>query len=112
MMPIRIQRKRTKGWKMPPNTVYVGRGTEYGNAFNKTQIAVTFGQKGYPMPLVALHTEPSLERCLDMYIASLFTVLSFDPEFLAPLKGRNLACWCKEGEPCHADILLKLANEW
>ena len=27
--PVRIQRKRTKGWKMPPNTVYVGRPTEW-----------------------------------------------------------------------------------
>ena len=31
--PVRIQRKRTKGWKMPPNTVYVGRPTEWGNPF-------------------------------------------------------------------------------
>ncbi len=27
------------------------------------------------------------------------------------LKGKNLACWCKLGTPCHADILLKIANE-
>jgi len=27
------------------------------------------------------------------------------------LRGKNLACWCKIGEPCHADILLKIANE-
>lgn len=26
------------------------------------------------------------------------------------LRGRDLACWCKPGEPCHADILLELAN--
>lgn len=26
------------------------------------------------------------------------------------LSGKDLACWCKEGSPCHADILLKLAN--
>lgn len=30
---IRVQRKRTKGWKMPPNTVYVGRPTRWGNPF-------------------------------------------------------------------------------
>ena len=33
MTPIRIQRKRTKGWRMPPNTVYVGRPTIWGNPF-------------------------------------------------------------------------------
>lgn len=32
------------------------------------------------------------------------------PEWLAELRGKDLACWCKEGEPCHADILLELAN--
>jgi hypothetical protein len=26
------------------------------------------------------------------------------------LRGKNLACWCKPGQPCHADILLELAN--
>jgi len=31
--PRRIQRKRTKGWRMPPNTVYVGRPTVWGNPF-------------------------------------------------------------------------------
>jgi hypothetical protein len=29
----------------------------------------------------------------------------------ADLRGKNLACWCKIGEPCHGDFLLKLANE-
>jgi hypothetical protein len=28
----------------------------------------------------------------------------------AELKGYNLACWCKPGTPCHADILIELAN--
>ncbi len=25
-------------------------------------------------------------------------------------RGHNLACWCKPGQPCHADVLLELAN--
>lgn len=112
MMPERIQRKRTKGWRMPANTVYVGRGSKWGNPFSKTQIGVTFGQKGYPKPIVALQTEPSLQRCIDMFVAHAFTMLWIDPDWLEPLKGKNLACWCKEGELCHADILLRLANEW
>lgn len=31
--PKRIQRKRTRGWTTPPNTVYVGRPTIFGNPF-------------------------------------------------------------------------------
>ena len=29
----------------------------------------------------------------------------------AELKGKNLACWCRAGSPCHVDMLLRLANE-
>ena len=32
-MPERIQRKRTLGWRTQPNTVYVGRGSKWGNPF-------------------------------------------------------------------------------
>jgi len=28
----------------------------------------------------------------------------------AELAGHNLACWCKAGTPCHADVLIELAN--
>ena len=31
MKPKRIQRKRTKGWRMPENTVYVGRPSKFRN---------------------------------------------------------------------------------
>ena len=34
-----------------------------------------------------------------------------DPEDIRLLlRGKNLACWCKPGQPCHADVLLELAN--
>ena len=26
------------------------------------------------------------------------------------LAGHNLACWCRPGTPCHADVLIELAN--
>jgi len=32
------------------------------------------------------------------------------PELIAELGGHNLACWCKQGEPCHADLLIEVAN--
>ena len=31
--PKRIQRKRTRGWRMPEGAVYVGRGSRWGNPF-------------------------------------------------------------------------------
>lgn len=36
--------------------------------------------------------------------------LSDNPAVIDDLTGKNLACWCKPGAPCHADVLLELAN--
>lgn len=32
-------------------------------------------------------------------------------EWLAPLRGHDLACWCPLSSPCHADVLLEIAND-
>ena len=32
-------------------------------------------------------------------------------EIRAELGGHNLACWCRPGTPCHADVLISIANE-
>lgn len=82
----RIQRKRTKGWKMPPNTVYVGRPTKWGNPFTG-------------------------EDAVEKYAKWLLK--NWNRKFLRKVKelrGKNLACWCPLDKPCHADILLLLAN--
>lgn len=95
---------------MPANTVKVDRSTRFGNPFNASQAYVAFQQRGYPAPLVQLNDPPSLGRCLDLFAAYVHGRLTADPDFLQPLRGRNLACWCALGAPCHADILLQLAN--
>lgn len=33
------------------------------------------------------------------------------PKRIQRRRGKNLACWCKLDSPCHADVLLKLANK-
>jgi hypothetical protein len=95
MTPKRIQRRRTKGWKMPPGTVYVGRPTKYGNPF----------KIGDPHPVFSVPMDA--EDVCKMYEWGMVNV---KPD-LSELRGKNLACWCKEGDPCHADVLLRLANE-
>lgn len=92
-MPQRIQRKRTKGWKMPANTVYVGRPTEWGNPF-KAPTNDTMG-RAYAVVQFAGYCPP------DSPLAEAARRI---------LKGKNLACFCPEDQPCHADILLTLAN--
>lgn len=90
MMPKRIQRKRTKGWRMPANTVYVGRPTHWGNPF--------IARPG--------ETEQDVVNAFEENI---------DPASMSrikeKLKGKNLACWCPLDQPCHADVLLRLAND-
>jgi hypothetical protein len=114
--PIRIQRKRKKGFKMPPNTVYVGRPSKWGNPF----------VVGEPMPLSELHelgyeVDGHVEAKEDVICMSAEEALKYYEKMilkspyllnmLNELKGKNLACWCRPDEPCHAEILLKLANK-
>jgi hypothetical protein len=100
-MPKRIQRKRTKDWKMPDNAVYVGRPSRWGND-NKV---------GDPYPFTEGHP-CTLEDVIWLYevdMRTMDTIGGLDA-FLAPLRGKDLACWCPLDQPCHADVLLKLAN--
>jgi len=89
----RVQRKRTKGWRMPPNTVYVGRPTKYGNPYKVTSFSLKI--KGMDR-----------ENAIRMYGLWLSQKLIEDPHFLDSLKGKDLACWCPLDKPCHADVLL------
>ena len=99
-MPQRIQRKRTKGWKMPANTVYVGRPTKYGNNF---KIGDKDIMENRPMNAddVVKYFDWSLAYAPDEMLS----------EWRAELNGKDLACWCNIDDPCHADVLLRLANE-
>jgi len=110
-MPERIQLSRAKGWRMPVNTVKVDRATRWGNPYNATSLFQPFMMRGLPAPCIPWRTPPSLDRCLDLFLAHLRAMMMVNPDFLEPLRGKNLGCWCKVGEPCHGDILLRLANE-
>lgn len=114
-MPERIQLKRTKGWRMPPNTVSVARPGAFGNPW--TMAAAR--EAGYASSdrvlagwCVALFRswlkgDPhSITRLLDNGDERLARLQSRLPE----LRDKNLACWCPPDQPCHADVLLEIAN--
>lgn len=114
--PIRVQRKRTKGWRMPENTVYVGRPSAFGNPFvigqtYKTEEngpAIGWGEalKYMTGPLIKIETRT---QAVEMYEAYLKRCPIPD-DMINELKGKNLACFCPLDKPCHADVLLKIAN--
>lgn len=107
-MPTRIQLSRRKGWRMPPNCVKVDRSTKWGNPF-----------------VVGVHgTRAECVRAFRLLLGG-YLRISADHEcieaqkrFLAhaiqhkhELRGKDLACWCPSGVPCHADLLLTMAQE-
>ena len=103
--PRRIQLKRTKGWRMPENTVKVDRSTKWGNPFrvrNPYNVS-DWGEDDTET------REEAVCRFGDMMADD---ALRRDYCFPAvePLRGKNLACWCPLDQPCHADVLLELAN--
>lgn len=137
MMPVRIQLSRAKGWRMPPNTVKVDRTTRWGNPFNFRDsqhcwTALHYGEKGDPAGRhaasvkafrlwleggKAVHEQASFGASdgqrFEAFATSPEVKADAPPSIAdvkAELRGKNLACWCKAGDPCHADVLLEIAN--
>jgi hypothetical protein len=119
-MPNRIQRKRVKGWKMPPNTVYVGRPTKWGNpwAISKT-VTRSKSLRLYKAWMTGTFTEKAVERIIGQGVTcpsqplSLLNWLMIRGALrndLKELRGKDLACFCPLDQPCHADVLLEIAN--
>jgi Domain of unknown function (DUF4326) len=91
VLPRRYQRSRRKGARLPPEVVVVTRPTKWGN----------------PHPL-ALGREEAVRRYRDDLLAGRLAITVEDVE--RELRGRDLACYCPLDEPCHADVLLEVAN--
>lgn len=113
-MPERIQLSRRKGWRKPENTVVVARPSKWGNPFRVGQEQIESRDRAVQWFANWLtntvdtegryvHGEP------DYHGASASKRPSRD-DIQRALAGKNLACWCPLDQPCHADVLLKLAN--
>lgn len=135
--PKRIQRKRTKGWRMPTGAVYVGRPTVFGNPFRAYKCAccgywdvkddndVTYlvDHQYVRQPRVRADSSTwttqrqALGEAVRLYGDELTYWVGGRMKWDAPfreavekLAGRDVACWCPLDQPCHADVLLALAN--
>lgn len=121
--PKRIQRKRTRGWKMPEGAVYVGRPTKWGNPF-------VVGKHSPTAELAVMRFRNAIEngawpawrKRIGQCVLETITV----EHVQRVLRGKDLACWCllcaahRDGKPlgeacgdcsqCHADVLLEIAN--
>lgn len=111
-MAKRIQRKRVSGWRMPLGAIYVGRPSLWGNPFT---IGHRFDEGDSFFTAYGDCLDDGLvtaDNCLVAFEAYCRNWLrKGGDEWLASLRGKDLACWCPLSSPCHADILLRLANE-
>lgn len=80
---------------MPENTVYVGRPSMWGNPFLGPDAAEKFRAALFDLGKCPAYAFEHMRLIRDRH---------------RDLEGKNLACWCKPGYPCHADALLELAN--
>jgi len=97
LLPVRIRLSRAKGWRKPTDAVVVSRPSFWGNPF----IIGTPENGGNITPemAVAEFRKGIIEGRLQIKLSNLFE-----------LRGRDLACWCPLDKPCHADVLIELAN--
>ncbi len=115
----RIQRKRTKGWRMPEGAIYVGRPGKFGNPFAPKIIPgwATMSREDAVEDFVTWLNQPReglfFWRNVDGGFRSVEESQAARARLedgLSELRGHDLACWCPLNQPCHADVLLELAN--
>lgn len=109
--PVRIQRRRTKGWRAPAGAVYVGRGTRWGNP---CRIGLDADNHGHATTLYQQWLTANDVTIYNPYIND--DRRAWIIAHVTELRGLDLMCWCPLPEPgqpdhCHAAVLLRLANE-
>ena len=138
MKPIRIQRSRQHK-QISPNGLpitYVGRGSRWGNPFKVVKCAGgkwTVKTDGIDncKELLSKHCkavydtrEEAVTDAINCYnfwllpyshkggsMMEFYQSMAQTESVIESLKGKNLSCWCKVGEPCHGDVLLEIANK-
>lgn len=77
--------------KHPADAIYVGRGTKFGNPFR-------------------IGLDGTREEVIEKFRRYAQRHPSFTKDDLLSLRGKDLVCWCAP-LPCHASVLMELADE-
>lgn len=113
-MPKRIQLRRTKGWRLPEGAVIVDRRTRWGNPY----VVHNCDHRCDETDRIDCPTRAATDQAgaVRLYRHAVLFPMSDDPKVPSPeeirdgLAGRDLACWCALSAPCHADVLIEIAN--
>jgi len=137
-VPVRVQRSRQHK-QVSPNGLpiaYVGRGTRWGNPFRLVQysdgkwsVKTDGSERGKELLIKHCHAVYETKNaaaidainCYNFWLlpdthregsmSDFYQSLAQIDDAVISLKGKNLSCWCKLNEKCHADLLLELANK-
>lgn len=111
--PVRLQLSRAKGFNLQEHSravnglkaVNVARPSKWGNPYKVGGPAYVSDKSGR----TRLRRAPlTANEAVDLYRKR--ECKPMDSAAIAKLRGKNLACWCALDAPCHADVLLELAN--
>lgn len=114
--PIRIQLSRRKGFRMQAQSpdgrevVKVARPTKWGNPFTKkdAEKARTFSSNEWLTMYFEWWLSGDRNNWMGEESDKACAKIS---DNIKDLRGKHLACFCALDEPCHADVLLKIANQ-
>lgn len=131
-VPLRVVRKRHKGFRLPSHTKCVNRGTLFGNPVKiyKDAIFIHAGHRRKKTDPWVYLMNGDIDTVLDIYeglvtgyilSSTKYPDIALDKDIqhwvghfqdldVKKLRGWNLACFCKEDQKCHVDILIRLAN--
>ena len=99
-MPERVKLSRKKGFKLRRIAVKVDRSTKWGNPFRVgDKMPFSLGRKFETPEQVVVEFRRLMQARPDLQAKA-----------KKELRGKDLACWCSPSTPCHADVLLEIAN--
>jgi hypothetical protein len=113
-----VQLSRAKGWRKPENTVVVARPSRFGNPVRIVPVSRRgpFDLERDGVGFIGQNADlggarrSAVARYRDLLLNHPHLVPVSIDEIRVELAGRNLACWCPLDQPCHADVLLEIAN--
>lgn len=107
MRDYRVTKGHGRAVQLPPNTVRIDRQTRWGNPYI-IGARVIYWKPAFPGDVGSTeHFDEPLTRewSLSLYSFRLVGMLAVRPDWLEPLRGQNLACWCAP-LACHGDIII------
>ena len=121
-MPVRIQRRRTKGWRLPEGAVCVSRPGPWGNPFPVIKGVSTSMGVAKVIWAVGTWESPAMWFRDTKAEAGALSIAAHRSWLGQPaqsalvdrariiLRGCDIACWCGLTDPCHGDTWLEIAN--